>query len=102
MYTKAQVDELIEELRSTIPMMEVYQPDFPVYDETYKGVYIGSYMSLDPCGCYHCVIVPNDPTDECQDYWEALDRAAESLGGWIESGEDDPTDIYFCMPNSAE
>jgi hypothetical protein len=23
---------------------------------------------------------------------------AEELGGWIESGEGDPTDIFFCRP----
>jgi len=26
----------------------------------------------------------------------ALDRAADKFGGWIESGEGDPTDLYFC------
>ncbi|MBW1953645.1 MAG: hypothetical protein JRI66_11280 [Deltaproteobacteria bacterium] len=66
----------------------------------YWSAYIGSYMSLDPCGRYHHVLSPNGASARCERYWEALERAAEKLGGWIESGEGDPTDIYFCQSAS--
>jgi len=63
----------------------------------YKSIYIGSYMSLDPCGRYHHIISPNGVTGKCVAFWERLDKAATELGGWIDCGEGDPTDIYFCM-----
>ncbi|MHA2220327.1 MAG: hypothetical protein ACXACY_30995 [Candidatus Hodarchaeales archaeon] len=68
------------------------------YDEgdTYKSVYIGSWMYLDPCGRYHHVISPNGLTQRCANFWESLDKAAERLNGWVECGEGDPTDIFFC------
>ena len=70
-----------------------------VEDETgaYRAVYLGSAMALDPCGRYHAPMVPNGITDECVEYWEILDEAAEELGGWIQAGED-PTDVFFCLP----
>jgi hypothetical protein len=64
----------------------------------YQSAYIGSYMSLDPCGRYHHCLSPNGATSRCEAFWEALEKAADRLGGWIEGGEGDPTDIYFCIP----
>jgi hypothetical protein len=64
----------------------------------YRSVYIGSYMTLDPCGRYHHCLSLNGANSRCEAFWEALEKAADRLGGWIESGEGDPTDIYFCLP----
>ena len=65
-------------------------------DGQYLSSYIGSFMSLDPCGRYHHVLSPNGISDECVDFWESLESTAESMDCWIESGEGDPTDIYLC------
>jgi hypothetical protein len=67
-----------------------------------KSTYLGSFMSLDPCGRYHHAISPNNVTSRCERFWENLEECASELGGWIESGEGDPTDIYFCMPDDEE
>jgi len=69
-----------------------------IFDEDiqYKSVYIGSWMFLDPCGRYHHIISPNGLTQRCVNFWESLDKAANRLNGWVESGEGDPTDIFFC------
>ena len=66
-------------------------------DGRYKSCYLGSFMSLDPCGRYHHILSPNGSSNRCEAYWKALDKAAYRLGGWIGSGEGDPTDIYFCL-----
>lgn len=60
-----------------------------------KSVYLGTFMALDPCGRYHHTIAPNLVTQNCLDYWENLDAAADRLDGYISSGEGDPCDIYF-------
>ena len=67
-----------------------------------KSIYLGSFMSLDPCGRYHHCISPNGITSKCERFWETLESVASELGGWTESGEGDPTDIYFCMANNEE
>jgi hypothetical protein len=88
--------EMKRELKSLIPDMEIVQSFMS--DDPYKSVYLGSFMSLDPCGRYHHAISPNGVTNRCMAYWKRLDRAAYEAGGWIESGEGDPTDVFFCMP----
>ncbi len=93
--------ELKRWLKSLIPEMESNNEyGIMTFDdiEPYKSVYIGSFISLDPCGRYHHIISPNGVTNRCIAFWERLDKTADELGGWIESGEGDPTDIYFCMP----
>jgi len=65
-------------------------------DDNYLAIYLGSFMYLDPCGRYHHMISPNGLTQRCVSFWESLDKAAERLDGWIECGEGDPTDIFFC------
>lgn len=64
-------------------------------DEKVDSYYLGSYMSLDPCGKYHCILSNNDMTAECNLYWETLEQVAEELDCWITSGENDPTDIFL-------
>lgn len=60
--------------------------------------FLGTVMALDPCGRYHHCLSPNGVSSRCEAYWEALERAAERLGGWIENGEGDPCDVFFCLP----
>jgi hypothetical protein len=84
-------------IKSIMPDMEEVEN---LYEDegTYKSIYLGSFMSLDPCGKYHHILSPNGATSRCEAFWERLERAANELNGWIETGEGDPTDIYFCMP----
>jgi len=88
------VEDMERELRKLIPKMEVSENED---GENIKSIYIGSYMSLDPCGKYHNFLSPNGVTEECKKYWENLEKAALNLNGFITSGEGDPTDIYFEM-----
>lgn len=60
-----------------------------------KSVYLGSYMSLDPCGRYHHILSPNGVTKKCLKFWEDLENVAESIKCYITVGEGDPTDIYM-------
>lgn len=87
-------EEMKKVLEKLIPEMEIVEMD----GELYKSTYLGSFMALDPCGRYHHILSPNEITEECEDYWDNLNEAAEELGGWIESGEGDATDVFFCMP----
>lgn len=82
------------ELKKLIPKMEITEDE---EGNAIKSIYLGSYMSLDPCGKYHHFLSENGATDECDTYWENLDKAASNLNGCIVSGEGDPTDIYFQM-----
>ena len=75
-----------------------YGPDDE--DEQYVSNYLGSTFSLDPCGKYHHMLSPNGVTKTCEKFWENLSQAAEDLGGWIESGEGDACDIFFCFTKS--
>lgn len=93
------IAELTVELKSMIPHMETVEGDG---DETYRSIYLGSFLSLDPCGKYHHVLSPNGVTEDCEEYWENLEKAATELGGWIQSGEGDPLDTFFCLPGLVE
>jgi hypothetical protein len=75
--------------------MEIVE-SFSDYD--YWAVYLGSFMNLDPCGRYHHILSINGATKKCENFWNRLNECAEDLGGWIEGGEGDLTDIFFCMP----
>lgn len=61
----------------------------------YNSVYIGSFMSLDPCGKYHHMISPNGITKRCEQFWDSIEKVAGDLGGSIVAGEGNATDIYF-------
>lgn len=89
--------EMVKALRSYIPEMEQVAPEYP-NDDPYRSVFIGTFMALDPCGRYHHILSPNGITSRCERYWENLEAAANELGGWIEDGEGDPCDQYFCLP----
>jgi hypothetical protein len=57
--------------------------------------FLGSYLSLDPCGRYHHMLSPNGITNRCQRFWENMEESAEELGAWIESGQCDSLDIFL-------
>jgi hypothetical protein len=60
-----------------------------------RQVYIGSALSLDPCGRYHHMLSPNSqPTKRCEDFWESLERQLERRGLSLTSGEGDALDQY--------
>ena len=61
----------------------------------FKRVYIGSYMSLDPCGKYHNILSPNGIRQDCERFWESLEKVAGKFNGCISCGEGDPTDTFF-------
>ena len=87
--------EIKQSLKASIVDMEETEN---MDGEQIKTVFLGSYISLDPCGRYHHILSPNGYSARCERFWNSLERAAEELGGWIESGEGDPTDIFFSMP----
>ena len=71
-----------------------YETEGEVVTVAYRTVYVGSFMSLDPCGKYHHVISPNGITDECERFWEELEAELDNRGLSLECGEGDPTDIF--------
>lgn len=87
--------QCLRDLRDTLGDTETVEG---MDGEPYQSTYLGSYMALDPCGRYHHCISPNGVTGRCEAFWKALERAASRLGGWIEGGEGDPTDIFFNLP----
>jgi hypothetical protein len=74
-----------------LPIHEQYEED----GEIIFFEYLGSFMTLDPCGRYHHVLSPNGVTAKCERFWQNLHHVAYELDGWIKEGEGDPTDIYF-------
>lgn len=73
--------------------------EFYIYEnengDNSESIFLSSFLDLDPCGKYHCVIVPNEPLKKCERFWESFHRAAEELGGYITSGEGDYTDVFY-------
>ncbi len=63
--------------------------------------YIGSVFSLMPSGKY-CMPWSSNVTEKVsiQDERERerMEKAANELGAWVESGEGDPTDLFLCWP----
>jgi hypothetical protein len=60
--------------------------------------YLGSVMSIYPSGKFYMPWTTNqtaDDVDRDSRFGEALDGVASAFGGWIESGDGDPTDLYF-------
>lgn len=85
-------------LKGFIPKMEKVDG----MDGEYLSYFLGSYLSLDPCGRYHHVLSLNGVTKKCENYWQRLEKAADEVGGWISSGEGNALDIFFCMPIEEE
>jgi len=90
---KSEIKKQLKGMVGSMELVEEYYGEEKKYSE-----YLGSFMSLDPCGRYHHIFSPNGATSKCERFWNNLEECAGELGGWIEGGEGDPTDIFFCMP----
>jgi hypothetical protein len=75
---------------------EKFEPMTGLGGDEYIGVYLGSYMNLDPCGRFHHAFSPNGMTKKCERYWENLESVAIEFNCWIEPSDGDPTDIFLC------
>lgn len=71
-------------------------------DCRYYSLFLGTVMSLAPSGrywtCWACNNVTQEEADRDEEYFEILDNCADEAGGWIENGEGDPCDLFFCLP----
>jgi hypothetical protein len=60
--------------------------------------YLGSVLSLTPSGKFYMPWTTNQTADDVERdarWYAALEAVATKMGGWIENGEGDPTDLYF-------
>jgi len=60
--------------------------------------YLGSVMSIYPSGKFYMPWTTNQTAKDVERdsaFGEALEAVASANDGWIESGEGDPTDLYF-------
>jgi hypothetical protein len=68
-------------------------------DDGHVGVsYLGKHWDLFPSGRFYAPWSATYAWERRKDssYAEALESVATKHEGWIESGEGDPTDVYFC------
>lgn len=68
-------------------------------DDDYYSAYLGSFLDLDPCRRFHCVISPNGISRRCENYWKNLGDVASKLNCWIEGGDVDGLDVFLCTGN---
>lgn len=62
--------------------------------DPYCVVYIGTVMSVDPCGRYHHFLCDNpDESQYCYEFWEALYELIDNSEDLIELPSDDPCDF---------
>jgi len=95
--TKKQIKTLLKRILKEerfYPDKQWSDEDEPVYLN-----YLGSFLSLDPCGRFHHFLSPNGITEKCERYWENMNSAAEELDCWIASGEGDGCDVFLCTTN---
>ena len=60
--------------------------------------YLGTVMALTPSGKFYMPWTTNQTADDVerdQRWFEALEAVASKHGGYVESGDGDPTDLYF-------
>lgn len=69
----------------------VYRED----ENVLASVYLGPFDHFDPCGCYHHILSQNGLTEECIEFWDSFDQAFEAAGMSLETGNNDPTDVYI-------
>ena len=84
---------MVSALKNLIPEME----EFETMEGNVRGIFLGSFMSLDPCGRYHHFLSPNGLTEECEEFWETLHEAANEADGWIGDSDGDACDVFFYM-----
>ena len=91
--------EMKRKLKAMIPEMKTIK--LRGTNMTYKRVFLGLWMELDPCGRedHEGIPIPK----KCWDYWGWLGEAVYELGGWTENKTDRKTGrskMFFCMPDS--
>jgi len=60
--------------------------------------YLGTVFALTPSGKFYMPWTTNQTADDVERdsrWYEALEQVATKHEGWTESGEGDPTDMYF-------
>lgn len=55
-----------------------------------------------PHSCRLCGGLGSEEAYRDERYRDALEKVAEKYGGWIENGEGDPCDLFFCLPTLSE
>lgn len=86
-------DRIVAEARTNVEMD-------PYCDEPIGRCYLGTVFSIMPSGkFYTCWTTNQGRSDETRDaaFIEALEERAADEGGSIESGDDDPCDMFFTM-----
>ena len=64
-------------------------------ENEYYSNYLGSYLSLDPCGKFHHFLSPNGVKKSCENFWERFHTCAESLNCWIGGSDGDGLDVLL-------
>ena len=62
--------------------------------------YLGTVMSLYPSGKYYTAWTSNQTDFDClrdETFQDALEALADEHGGYIQNGEGDPCDLFFCI-----
>ena len=74
-----------------------YDPDV---EDDVCSVFLGTIMALTPSGKYYmpwaCSNVSEEEAQQDEAWYEALEAVADSYDGWVESGENDPCDLFVC------
>ena len=95
--TKKQIKQGIKEI-----LEEGYSQDQIVSEpeaggDPYVAIFVGSVMSLDPCGRYHHILSPNGVTKKCERYWNNFEACCNELNCWYECGlNGDLCDVFIC------
>lgn len=70
--------------------------------EHFHALFMGSVQAIYPSGKYWTIFANGNVSDEEAEqdmvYGELLEACASEAGGWIENGEGDPCDLFFCLP----
>jgi hypothetical protein len=91
----------VSDYLKALPVEEPLSTQTNVYvenDMVYVSYYLGSAMSLDPCGKYHTMIASNNSAERCEAFWLSMNTQCEIRGLILESGVGDPTDVFITRP----
>ena len=77
------------------------EPQEDYEGNTYGYQFLGTVFALSPSGKYYTPWANSNVTEReayrDEQFYFALDDVASDKGGWIESGEGDPCDIFFVI-----
>ena len=95
------IEEYAEEISNQWDWLEMQKHlEINTHEEYTEGVYyLGTVFNLFPSGKYYmpwCTNFSLEEASEDEKYREALEKIAQSFDGYIENGEGDPCDVYFC------